>query len=358
MHLAFYAPMKPPNHPVPSGDRNIARSLLAALRHMGAEVSVASALRTRDGTGDIKVQNALRAKANTEIGRLTHLGQSAGWHAWITYHNYYKAPDLIGPAVSRALGIPYLQVESTRARKRLVGAWASFAQAAEDATDAAKVVFYFSTRDAIGLQENAIAQQHLIHLRPFLPLEEIPYVSVGSGPMLSVGMMRTGDKLASYQIIAEALSSLKNAQWRLDIVGDGPARSQVQELMAPFGHRIKFLGQLDAETLQAAYQNASLMFWPGVNEALGMVYLEAQAAGLPIVAQDRPGMREVMAPGDYPLPQRGAEALTKVLDDLLANPLKIKESGKTARTYVINNHLMPIAAKTLATGLARVGIAA
>ncbi|MGC1503782.1 MAG: glycosyltransferase family 4 protein [Sulfitobacter sp.] len=358
MQLAFYAPMKPPDHPVPSGDRSIARSLIAALAHMGAEVTVASTLRSRDGKGDTGTQAKLFALARAEVDRLIPFGQSAGWQAWITYHNYYKAPDLIGPAVSKALGIPYLQIESTRARKRLTGPWAGFAQAAEAAADAADVAFYFSTRDAVGLHENARPTQRLIHLRPFLPTAVIRPKQAGNGRMLSVGMMRQGDKLASFQIIAQTLALLTDPDWQLDIAGDGPARAEVEHLMSPFGSRVRFLGQLDANALQNAYQDASLMFWPGVNEALGMVYLEAQAASLPIVAQDRPGMREVLAPGSYPTPEKGAPGLAVVIDDLLAQPLKRQSMGRAAQGYIAANHLMPSAADVLRRGLASTGVTA
>ena len=46
MRIAFYAPLKPPDHPVPSGDRRIARLLLEALRRAGHEVALASRLRS------------------------------------------------------------------------------------------------------------------------------------------------------------------------------------------------------------------------------------------------------------------------------------------------------------------------
>src|SRR3990172_8095375 len=52
MRIAFYAPLKPPDHPVPSGDRRMARLLMTALRHAGHEVDLASRLRSRDGGGD------------------------------------------------------------------------------------------------------------------------------------------------------------------------------------------------------------------------------------------------------------------------------------------------------------------
>src|SRR5258708_24281091 len=43
---------------------------------------------------------------------------------WFTYHLYYKAPDWLGPAVSEALGIPYVIAEASYAPKRAHGPWA------------------------------------------------------------------------------------------------------------------------------------------------------------------------------------------------------------------------------------------
>ncbi len=358
MHLAFYAPMKPPDDPVPSGDRTIARNLITALETLGAEVSLASRLRSRDGRGDGALQRKLMAEAETEADRLIATGRVAGWQAWITYHSYYKAPDLIGPAVSRALRIPYLQIEATRARKRLSGPWALFAGVAEKATDAARVVFYFTLRDAESLRTHAPEGQDLLHLRPFLPQVTPGVRSDHSGPMLSVGMMREGDKLASYRLIADTLGLVQDDGWRLDIAGDGPARAQVEKLMAPFGAQVRFLGRLESAALQAAYARARLMFWPGVNEALGMIYLEAQAAGVPIVAQDRPGMNELLAGRVHPAPQDGPAGLARRLSGLLSDPSACRAEGQAARDHVAAHHLMPAAADTLRAGLRLAGVAA
>lgn len=357
MRLAFYAPMKPPDHAVPSGDRAIARALMAALTEAGAEVVLASHLRTRDGKGDADLQEQLRAAAEKEIARLIQQGHDEVWRAWITYHNYYKAPDLVGPHVASALGLPYIQIESTRARKRLVGAWSGFAQAAEQATDAADLVFYFSSRDAEALQRDAPQGQILEHLRPFLRASALPDASLQTGSIFSSGMFRHGDKLASYEIITKVLTLLGESDWHLEIAGDGPARAEVEAMMQRFGTRVRFLGQLTPVEMQAAYARAQLFLWPGVNEAIGMVYLEAQAAGVPVVAQDRPGLRDVLAPGRYPPPESGAFALaTQVTDLLQDNGLRARRSA-AARAYVAEHHLFPAALLTLKSGLARVGVA-
>ena len=50
MQIAFYAPLKPPDHPVPSGDRRVAQLLWQALQMGGHEPVLASRFRSRDAT--------------------------------------------------------------------------------------------------------------------------------------------------------------------------------------------------------------------------------------------------------------------------------------------------------------------
>ncbi|GHF40054.1 glycosyltransferase family 4 protein [Seohaeicola zhoushanensis] len=347
--IAFYAPLKAPDHPVPSGDREMARALIAALQPLGP-VTLASGLRSLDLAGDAAAQARLRAKAEAEVERLIReLPHET--RIWLTYHNYYKAPDLIGPAVCAARGLAYVQVESTRAKKRLTGPWAGFAASAEAASDAAQVIFYLTERDGETLARDRAPGQQLVHLRPFLPRPALPDPAplAEGAPMLAAAMMRPGDKLASYALIAEALA-LMSGDWTLDIAGDGPARPEVAALMAPFGARVRFLGRLDAEGMAAAYQRAGLFLWPGVNEAFGMVYLEAQAAGLPVVAQDRPGMREVLATPPCPV-EGGPAALAAHATRLLADRAERQAQGAAARAHIARHHLLEAASATLAAAL-------
>jgi glycosyltransferase involved in cell wall biosynthesis len=69
---------------------------------------------------------------------------------------------------------------------------------------------------------------------------------------------------------------------RLAIVGDGPAR---EELEASFvGTNTVFTGFLRGDDLARVYAAADLFTFPSANETLGNVVLEAMASGLPVVA--------------------------------------------------------------------------
>lgn len=122
---AFYAPLKGPDHPAPSGDRTMARLLLRALDAAGFPPVVASTLRSFEPRGDAARQAELREGGRREAARLAAsfraMPPGARPRLWFTYHCYYKAPDWIGPAVADALGVPYVVAEGSRAGKREIG---------------------------------------------------------------------------------------------------------------------------------------------------------------------------------------------------------------------------------------------
>ncbi|MBO9395519.1 glycosyltransferase family 4 protein [Shimia sp. R9_2] len=344
--IAFYAPLKSPNHTVPSGEREIARNLMRVLSTDDAQPVLASELRSLDKQGSTAHQAQLIQQAQGEAETLIARGCREGWQAWVTYHNYYKAPDLLGPTVSKALGIPYLLVEATLASKRLGGPWDTFERRALAACEAADAIFNFTERDAMALRA-ALGVEKLVGLSPFLAMETLPEpASAQTQNVFMAGMMRAGDKLSSYQIAAEALRHMGNAPWQLEIAGDGPMRSEVAKMMAPFGDRVRFLGALDAAGMAAAYGRARVFFWPGVNEAFGMVYLEAQAHGVPVAAEDRAGVNEVVEAGGLiaqGAPDQLAKALGRVLSDVAHHRLR----SEAARTLVQSRHLLPAARKTI-----------
>ncbi len=84
--VAFYAPMKPPTNPVPSGDREMARNLMAAIGAR-ASVDLVSDLRVHDSNGDAGFQAQIQDLAGAEADRLTQELANNGTDCWVTYLN-------------------------------------------------------------------------------------------------------------------------------------------------------------------------------------------------------------------------------------------------------------------------------
>jgi glycosyltransferase involved in cell wall biosynthesis len=94
--------------------------------------------------------------------------------------------------------------------------------------------------------------------------------------------------------IRPVLSALP--QTRLALVGDGPYRSQLERLFE--GTATTFVGYLAGEELASAYASGDAFLFPSSTETLGLVLLEAMAAGCPVVGANRGGIPDIVSDGE------------------------------------------------------------
>lgn len=368
MKIAFYAPMKHPDSPVPSGDRAMARNLIRALERHNT-VDVASRFCSRDGAGDPVLQQRLADLGKRFAGRLVRrwTGTGDAPDAWFTYHVYHKAPDMLGPAVSKAFEIPYFMAEVSHAPKQAGGRWDIGYSAAEAAMRSADGVIGLSSLDAACVMPLLAAPDRYHRLAPFTdtaPLaaaarNRLEYrneicsrfgINPESKILLAVGMMRDGDKLASYRVLADALKPMADSAWTLLIVGDGPARAGVEAAFAFLeADRVVYAGAVAQEELLPFYAGADLLVWPAVNEAYGMAMLEAQATGLPVVAGRTGGVPDIVRDGvTGVLCQVGdAAAFSQSVADLLDAPARLEAMRLSALTLTAADNDIGTAARRL-----------
>ena len=363
MRIAFYAPLKPPDHPVPSGDRQVARLFIAALRRPGHAVALASRLRSYDGAGDPRREARLMARgeriAETLVRRWRE-GRSKAPELWFTYHLYYKAPDWLGPAVCDALGIPYVVAEASFAAKRAVGAWGRNHRAVERALRRADAVIGLNSADRAGVVPLLADPGRWVTLAPFI--DTSCYAPAPRNParpvrLISVAMMRPGDKLASYRVLGAALARLTDLPWSLEIIGDGPARADVAAALMPLGGRVDWLGALPAAAVADHLARADIYVWPAINEAFGVALIEAQASGVPVVAGNSGGVADIIAPGVTGIlaPPGDAEALAAALRELILDPARRAAMATAALHKARREHDLAAAASRLDGVVAALG---
>jgi len=362
MRVLLHTPLKSPDSPIPSGDREMARGLRRLLRRLGHTVVMPAMSRVAPGVPAPHDHLALERRGRAQAQRLI-----ARWRAlparhperfdlWLTYHCYYRKPDWLGPIVTQALDVPYVLVEASHAPRRAQGPTRLGHRAVERALAAADLVLTVNPRDVAGVKARLRPGAHQVWLPPFIDTRPFESTQRGANDpplLLSVGMMRTRDKLESYRVLADALGRLKDKPWRALLVGDGPARAEVEAMMEPFGERVRFAGVVPHAELPATYASADLYLWPAINEAYGMAFLEAQAAGLPVVAGRTGGVPAVVADGVTGVltPIGDVAAFAAATARLLDDPKERVELGKAGRARVNARHDERAAAHALAAAL-------
>ena len=354
--IAFYAPLKSPLHPNASGDRLISQLFIKALTLAGFNVKLASQFRSRDGAGNPAWQQRAIITGKKLAQRLIRQWKKQQYRpdAWFTYHLYYKAPDLIGPHICRHYNIPYIVAEASWAGKRASGNWQLYHQQLESSLLTATLVFTLNPGDEEALKRFLPDHSRLTSLAPFLDLEaqqQVDNVKLTINRniprIITIAMMRPGDKLASYRLLAEAISHVSELfQWF--IVGDGKESQTVRSLFKN-DSRIHFTGFLQPEQVRALLAQCELHIWPAVNEAFGMTLLEAQYQGVAILSGDEGGVSHIMADGitGQLVPARDPKAFGLALQALLKNPQQLKNYRDHAKDYVCARHDMKQASKIL-----------
>ena len=350
MKVAFYASMKPPDDPVPSGDRTMARQLFKAMELAGHEVELISRMKCR--VRSPQHLDEVRADAAHEVKRI-----SAHWRAQgapevvVTYHVYYKSPDLIGAELARLFGIPYVTVEASHAGKRSAGEWAPAQRLSDEAIAQAAMNICFTSRDREGVAKLADAGR-IAMLVPFVDLDgfDAPPPREAHDPveLVTVAMMLKGAKMESWRLLARAVRGLAPGGWRLMLVGDGPQRDEVERLFHGV-ETVRFAGQVDPRGVAGYLARSDVFVWPGWSEAFGLVYLEAQAMGLPVVAMRSGGVADVVRDGETGLlsAEEDVTALTASLARLIGDAGLRRQMGDNGMAFVRGERSLDVASAEL-----------
>jgi glycosyltransferase involved in cell wall biosynthesis len=108
--------------------------------------------------------------------------------------------------------------------------------------------------------------------------------------MLYIGRLSAEKQIERIRPVLEALPHT-----RLALVGDGPHRQQLERHFE--GTPTTFVGYLAGTELATAYASGDAFLFPSSTETLGLVLLEAMAAGCPVVGADRGGIPDIVSDG-------------------------------------------------------------
>ncbi|WP_045220960.1 glycosyltransferase family 4 protein [Desulfonatronum thioautotrophicum] len=308
MRILFNTPFKPLDHPRLSGDVTIARDLMDYLKDHGHEVQTSPFVPCTW----IFWKPWLWPRLVRTRRRAWHKAQRFGAEIVLTYHSYYKAPDLIGPYL-KSRGLRYGLFSGAYAAKR-AKTWKTLPGYLlnKRALLAADHIFSNKPSDH-GALHGLVPEERRTFVGQGVPLERFGFfpraravlrrewlgeAAAEQRPVLvTAAVLRPGVKVDGVEWVIRCVAEL--VRLGLDpllvVAGDGPGRERLEALAAEIAPgRVRFLGLVPRDDLKAVFSAGDVFAFPGIHEGLGMVYLEAQACGLPVVATTHAGAKDVI----------------------------------------------------------------
>lgn len=351
MKIAFCTPFKPLTHPRISGDVTIAEGLATFFQNQGHDVWIVPQVSTRYIWKTPR--NWGNAYATMQLVKET-LQSNEKPDVWFTYHSYYKAPDILGTLAAKE-DIPYTIFAPSHAPKRKKD-WSTKPgyYLNKKALRHAKHIFANKQRDLEGLK-CIVPSSQLTFIPPGIRTDmftrdetsrtenRIAWNATDSIVVLTVAMLREGTKSEGVEHVITACHDLihQGHDLKLVIAGDGVMRPHLEEIAQKLlPNRHTFLGIVPSEDLPKLYSSCDIFAFPGINEGLGMVYLEAQSCGLPVVAWDHDGAPQVVNNDITGIitPSYDNNAFTQAIGRLAASTELRNTMGAAATRHAATNH--------------------
>ena len=351
MRISFYTPFKPLDHANPSGDLMIARGLYGYLKNQGHKILIMSNFRSRWVFWKPWIWTWLIR----DTRRIMRTIASNGVDLWFTYHSYYKAPDLLGSFISRRLKIPYVifqGIYSTK-RKRDWKTWPGFVLN-RAALCAADHVFSNKKVDYLNIKR-LLPSQRITYVKPGISPHAFSFDAgardelkklwdVGDEPVvLSAAMFRPDVKTQGLSLVIRVCGELfrKGLRFYLVIAGEGREKDRLLQLAKEhLPGRARFVGKIPRNEMYRFYSAGNIFAFPGIRESLGMVFLEAQSCGIPVVAFANGGIPEVVRDGEtgFLVPLYDSDRFAKAIEFLLTKRDIRQKMGQTAQIHVREGH--------------------
>jgi len=348
LKIAFCTPFKPINHPSISGDVTIARDLFDTLAEYGHELVQMEYFPAKK----IYWKPTEWPEARWAINTMTE--QASDADCWLTYGSYYKVPDIFGPTVTKRLGLPYciFQASYAQNRSKRLSTWPGY-MLNKRAMLRADHIFCNRMNDVHGCGK-LLPEDRYTYVKPGLPSglfkrDETARQRLrtawqaGDTPVvMTAAMMRHGVKAKGLEWVIRTCVELvsKGRDLKLVIAGDGPRREEIEAMAtAQLGGRVRFLGMVDRTDLSGVFSAGDLFAFPGLEESVGMVYLEAQRCGLPVVATDDEGAPHVIDHNHSGLITPVSQnEFTEAVDRLITNTGLRKKLGEYAVGFAERDH--------------------
>ncbi len=301
-----------------------------SLRHLAAPIHP-----WRDIRAVAELRGALRARRpdlisahSSKAGVLGRIAaRSLGIPTVFTAHGWSFTP-----------GVPRLSAAVYRWSERLAAPLAS------------RIITVSEFDRQLAMKERVSSPERLVTIHNGMPDISTELQAEPSATPVRLAMIARFEPQKDHETLFQALAGLRDLEWTMDLIGDGPLLPQARRSASSLGldHRMRFWGAVeDVPPLLARAQIYLLISnWEGFPRSI----LEAMRAGLPVVASDVGGVSEAVEHGGsgFVGPRADAESVGGALRALLQDAeLRRRQGARGRALYESRFNLSETLAKTI-----------
>lgn len=173
-------------------------------------------------------------------------------------------------------------------------------------------------------------EQHFQRLTPEERLQKRRSIGIADGDQVMLNLGRLGGEKNLEELVELfAVARQQNDNLKFLIVGDGPARSDLEKLAQKLNVKdhVIFTGMVEPSRVQEYYQLGDVFVSASTSETQGLTYIEAAANGLPLLCRQDDCLADVLQPGENGYEYTSEEEFLNAID-MVMDPAWRAEAGK------------------------------
>lgn len=235
---------------------------------------------------------------------------------------HYHEPDLVNVTFGKKMGKAMGTVSRSRDREQDRSAVRT---ADEVATNSDYTRDYIKRVYGVDATTVYLGVDHQVFIpKPSVPKEDM---------VVSVGALYP---LKAHDFIIRSMARVDASRRpRLVVVGNGEQRGELEALASSSGVRMEVVSEIDTPTLADIYSRAKLTVIAHIREPFGLVSIESQSCGTPVVAVGEAGLLETVTEDTGVLTRRDEKEFARAVEDLLADDDARESMGERGRSRVM-----------------------
>ena len=189
----------------------------------------------------------------------------------------------------------------------------------------------YGIRNPIHVIPSGIAlQQHQHRITPEERQQKRGELGIPDDHLVLLNLGRLGTEKNLPELVELfALARAQNSKLKLMMVGDGPARKELEETAARLGvaEHVIFTGMVAPEEVHRYYQLGDVFVSASTSETQGLTYIEAAANGLPLPCRRDPCLDGVLVEGRNGYEYEAQGDFCEIIDTIMHNPAWRQEAG-------------------------------